>query len=85
MTAIISDDGSIEIPPAFRAEDSVRAGQTCEIERVGRGEYRVKVRDEKEAAGRGSWVDILLACPVKGWFEPARGQTTDDLKTACVE
>ena len=66
---------------AFRAADEIKPGQQCEIERIGKGEYRLHVKDEKPQEPEESWVDILLACPVKGWYVPMeREQTTDDLK-----
>ena len=48
---------------------------------MSKGEYRLQVNDETQAESEKSWVDILLACPVKGWYEPMeRRETTDDLK-----
>lgn len=43
MTTILSDNGLIEIPEVFRKADSLKPGQRCDIERVGEGEYRVRV------------------------------------------
>ncbi|MGV3660493.1 MAG: hypothetical protein ACO1TE_09920 [Prosthecobacter sp.] len=86
MTATIAANGFIEIPSVFRKTDSVQDGQTFDIERVARGEYRLKARDDKAAQGEESWLDILLACPVKDWYEPMENeQTTDDLKEGCFE
>jgi bifunctional DNA-binding transcriptional regulator/antitoxin component of YhaV-PrlF toxin-antitoxin module len=82
MTTILSADGSLEIPEAFRKTDGIKAGQRCEIERVGQGEYHVRVGP---AVGRGEQperlIDLLRSCPVKGFFIPLeRSETTDDLK-----
>lgn len=71
MTTTISPDGLLEIPEVYRKADALQPGQRCEIERVGRGEYRLRVEEPTEAAAGRSWVDVLLACPVKGWYEPA--------------
>ncbi|MBL9178938.1 MAG: hypothetical protein JNM65_12830 [Verrucomicrobiaceae bacterium] len=85
MTATISANGFIEIPPLFRASDHVQDGQTCDIERLGRGEYRLRVRvDDQPAHSSSSWLDILFDCPVQDWYEPAAGrQTTDELPASC--
>ncbi len=77
MTTIIAADGLIEIPEEFRKADALKPGQRCEIERVGKGEYRVRVANGDEPAASGSWVKWLLACPEKGWFvEPDRNEMT---------
>ena len=82
MTTILSANGLIEIPEEFRKADSLKPGQRCEIERVGHGEYRVRVEEETNAEQtKKSLIDLLLNCPVKGFFVPMdRGETTDDLK-----
>jgi hypothetical protein len=56
--------------------------QRCEIERLGQGEYHVRVG---QAAGGGEQkerlIDLLRSCPVKDFFRPLdRAETTDDLK-----
>ncbi|MCB1227723.1 MAG: hypothetical protein KDK99_18035 [Verrucomicrobiales bacterium] len=81
MTATVSAGGSIEIPEAFRMEDSIREGQVCDIERVGKGEYRIVVSRVAAGDDSASWLDVLLDCPVKDWFQPVpRVETTDDLE-----
>lgn len=86
MTTTLTADGLLEIPEAFRKADALQPGQRCDIERVGRGEYRLKVGEPPEAAAGKSWVDVLLACPVKGWYEPQeKTETTDDLKSGLFE
>ena len=69
MTTILSANGLLEIPEVFRKADALQAGQRCEIERVGHGEYHVQVNDEKPLP-KESWVKILRECPVKDWWEP---------------
>jgi hypothetical protein len=50
--------------------------KSSRVERIDRGEYRLKRRERNEGL-----VKLLLACPVKGWFEPMdRKETTDDIK-----
>lgn len=76
MTTILSANGSLEIPEEFRAADGLKPGQRCDIERMGRGEYRVRAAEAGEAPG-GNWVEWLLACPEKGWLgEPGRSERT---------
>lgn len=75
MTTTLSAKGMIEIPEEFRTADALKPGQRCDIERLGHGEYRVRVADE--AQPNQSWVEWLLACPEKGWFvEPDRSERT---------
>ena len=74
MTTILSAECLLEIPEEFRKADALRPGQRCEIERVGHGEYRVRVRTE---APRERLVDVLRSCPVKDWWvEPDRRERT---------
>ena len=69
MTTILTANGLLEIPEEFREVDALKPGQRCEIERLGLGQYRVQVKDEKPPV-RESWVSILRECPVKDWWEP---------------
>lgn len=76
MTTVLSANGLIEIPEEFRHADSLQAGQRCDVERVGRGEYHVRVSEPSPGAAPG-WVDWLLACPEKGWLGmPDRSEMT---------
>jgi AbrB family looped-hinge helix DNA binding protein len=77
MRTTVSSKGQIVLPADIRKQDDIRAGQQFEIERIERGEYRLirKARPRNEGL-----VKLLLACPVKGWFQPAdRTETTDDI------
>ena len=77
MKTTVSSKGQIVLPAEIREQDDVRPGQKFEIERIDRGEYRLR-----RTAGRRNegLVDLLLACPVKGWFQPMdRTATTDDI------
>ena len=85
MTTFISADGLLEIPEDFRKADALQPGQRCEIERVGEGEYRVKVADENGEREQ-TVMEWLLSCPVKDWYLPMeRRETTDDLKPNIFE
>jgi len=83
MTTILSADGLIEIPEIFRKEDALQAGQTCDIERLGHGDYRVRITEPPSASQtKERIIDLLLRCPVKGFYTPTdRAETTDDLPT----
>ena len=79
MKTIVSSKGQIVLPAEIRQQDRIEAGQEFEIERLDRGEYRLK---RKERPRNEGLVKLLLACPVKGWFQPLdRDETTDDIKT----
>jgi AbrB family looped-hinge helix DNA binding protein len=68
MKARISRKGQIVLPAEIRRLDDIRPGQQFQIERVKRGEYRLKRKERRRNEGL---VDLLLACPVKGWFPGA--------------
>jgi AbrB family looped-hinge helix DNA binding protein len=73
----VSSKGQIVLPVEIRRRDDVRPGQRFEIERIDRGEYRLRRTARRRNEGL---VDLLLACPVKGWFRPLdRTETTDDI------
>jgi len=77
MKTTVSTKGQIILPAEFRQQDGIEPGQEFEVERIDRGEYRLK---RKERPRNDGLVKLLLACPVKGWFKPAdRSKTTDDI------
>ena len=77
MTTTVSTKGQIVLPAEIRQEDGIEPGQEFEIERIDRGEYRLRRVARRRSEGL---VKLLLACPVKGWFRPAKStETTDDL------
>ena len=79
MKTIVSSKGQIVLPAEIRQQDRIEAGQEFEIERLDRGEYRLK---RKERPRNEGLIKLLLACPVKGWFQPLdRDETTDDIRT----
>jgi hypothetical protein len=66
------------LPAEIRQQDDIRPGQKFEVERIDRGDYRLRRTARRPNEGL---VELLLACPVKGWFEPLpRTETTDNLK-----
>lgn len=74
---MVSTKGQVVLPAELRKQDDVRAGEEFEVERIERGEYRLKrLRRRNEGL-----MKLLLACPAKGWFKPLeRRQTTDDIR-----
>jgi len=82
MIATVSSKGQIVLPVEIRKQDAIEPGQQFEIERIKAGEYRLKRKARRQNEGL---VELLLACPVKDWFQPAdRTETTDDLQVPSV-
>ena len=74
----MSTKGQIIIPAEIRRRDHIEPGQEFEVERLDQGKYRLTRTSRRANEGL---VKLLLACPVKGWFQPAnRTETTDDLQ-----
>lgn len=83
MKTTVSSKGQIVLPAAIRQRDAVEPGQEFEVERVGRGEYRLKRLTPSPNEGL---MEVLLACPVKGWFKPAdRAETISDITVPDLE
>ena len=83
MRTRVSSKGQVRLPAEFRRRDGIKPGQPFEIERLVRGEYRLKRIPRRPNAGL---VDLLLACPVKGWFRPLdREETNADLDLALLK
>lgn len=77
MRTTVSTKGQIILPAAIRQQDGIEPGQEFEVERMDRGEYRLK----RVAKRNEGLVTLLLACPVKGWFKSLdRSETTDDIE-----
>lgn len=77
MKTTVSTKGQIILPAELRQRDGIEAGQEFEVRRLDRGDYRLKRKARRRNEGL---VDLLLSCPVKGWFKPAaRTETTDDV------
>lgn len=79
MKTTVSTKGQIVLPAEIRQRDGVRPGQEFEIERLDEGEYRLTRVARRRNEGL---VPLLLACPVKGWFQPLpRTETTDSIES----
>lgn len=75
MKTTVSSKGQIVLPAELRKQDRIEEGQQFEVQRLGRGEYRlVRVAPPNEGL-----VDWLLACPEKGFFTPIESESTDTL------
>jgi AbrB family looped-hinge helix DNA binding protein len=74
MKTAISTKGRIVIPSKIRQQDDIEPGQKFEIERVGRGEYRLKRLSPPRKHGLLAW---LLACPEKGFVVHIESESTD--------
>jgi AbrB family looped-hinge helix DNA binding protein len=76
MKTAVSTKGQVVIPAEIRQQDEIEPGQEFEIERLDRGEYRLK---RIEPIRNHGLVDWLLACPEKGFFVPVESASTDTL------
>jgi AbrB family looped-hinge helix DNA binding protein len=78
MKTTVSTKGQIILPAEIRQRDGIEPGQEFRIERIDRGEYRLVRLAARPNEGL---VELLLACPVKGWFKPMeRTETTGDIE-----
>ncbi len=78
MKTTISTKGQIVLPSEIRRKDELQAGEEFEIERIERGEYMLRRVSPRPNQGL---IDLLLACPVKGFLEGiGNEETTDDIK-----
>ena len=76
MRTTVSTKGQLILPAELRREDGIEAGQEFDVERIGRGEYRLVRREPPPNEG---FVDWLTSCPEKGWFVPIESESTDTL------
>ena len=76
MKTTLSSKGQIVLPAQFRQMDRVEPGQVFDIERLGRGDYRLVRRAAPPNEGVIDW---LLACPRKDFFVPIDSESTDAL------
>ncbi len=75
---IVSTKGQVVLPAELRKQDDIEPGEEFEIERIDRGEYRLKRLARRRNEGL---VKLLLTCPAKGWFKPLpRTETSDDIR-----
>ncbi|MBV9342843.1 MAG: AbrB/MazE/SpoVT family DNA-binding domain-containing protein [Acidobacteria bacterium] len=73
---IISSTGQIVLPAEIRQMDRIEPGQEFNVERLGRGDYRVVRR---AAAPNQGIIDWLLGCPHKDFYVPIDFESTDTL------
>lgn len=76
MKTAVSTKGQIVIPVEIRQQDEIEPGQVFEIERLDRGDYRLRRLSPPKNDGVLDW---LLACPEKGFFVPIESESTDTL------
>jgi len=65
MKTTVSSKGRIALPAEIRRRDGIEDGQVFEVERLDRGDYRLKRRSSSLNEGLVEW---LLACPEKGFL-----------------
>jgi AbrB family looped-hinge helix DNA binding protein len=76
MKTTISSKGQIVLPAELREQDQIEPGEEFTVERLDRGEYRLRRRTPPPNDGVVDW---LLACPEKGFFVPIESESTDSL------
>jgi AbrB family looped-hinge helix DNA binding protein len=76
MRTTVSSKGQIVLPASLRERDKIKPGQQFELERIERGDYRLR---RKEPAPNEGVVDWLLSCPEKGFFVAVESESTDSL------
>ncbi len=75
MKTAVSTKGQIVLPAEIRRQDRIEAGDEFEVERVDRGEYRLRLVPSRNEG----LLDWLLACPEKEFFVPIESESTDTL------
>jgi AbrB family looped-hinge helix DNA binding protein len=69
MRATLTQNGRVTLPVSLRKRLRLKAGDGFEIGM--KDENTIVLRRVARPANHGL-VDHLLACPVKGWFQPIR-------------
>jgi bifunctional DNA-binding transcriptional regulator/antitoxin component of YhaV-PrlF toxin-antitoxin module len=69
----VSSKGQIVLPMKIRRMDGIKTGQKFKIERLDKADYHLTRQRRFPNEGL---VDLLLACPVKGFFvrSPRKGR-----------
>ena len=75
MKTTVSSKGQIVLPAEFRRMDRIERGQEFEVERLGRGDYRLR----RTVPPNEGAIDWLLACPHQNYFVPIDSESTDAL------
>ena len=65
MNTRVSSKGQIVLPASVRQQDDIKPGQEFAVERIDRGEYRLRRCEPAPNQGLADW---LLSCPEKGFF-----------------
>ncbi|HEY6342148.1 MAG TPA: AbrB/MazE/SpoVT family DNA-binding domain-containing protein [Bryobacteraceae bacterium] len=65
MKTTVCSKGEVVLPAEIRRLDRVKPGQEFDVERLDRGDYRLVRRAARRNEGA---IDLLLACPQKGFF-----------------
>jgi AbrB family looped-hinge helix DNA binding protein len=76
MRTRVSTKGQIILPAEIRERDHIEPGEEFEVERIDRGDYRLRRLQPPPNQGLVDW---LLACPEKGYFVPIESESTDTL------
>ena len=76
MKTRVSTKGQLVLPSELRHLDDVKPGQSFEIQRIDRGEYRLTRLEPPPNEGVVDW---LLDCPEKSYFVPVDSESTDSL------
>jgi hypothetical protein len=69
MTTTVTAKGAVVLPRKVLRQQKVRAGDHFEVT-ADADEPGVILLRRVPNGTRTNWVDILLACPEKGWFKP---------------
>jgi AbrB family looped-hinge helix DNA binding protein len=72
----VSSKGQVVLPAELRQQDDIEPGQEFEVERLDRGDYRLK---RLAAPANEGLVEWLLSCPEKDYFVPIESESTDTL------
>ncbi len=75
MKTAVSTKGQIVLPAEIRRQHRIEAGDEFEVERIDRGEYRLRLVPSRNEG----LLDWLRACPAKGFFVPIESESTDTL------
>jgi AbrB family looped-hinge helix DNA binding protein len=76
VKTVVSSKGQVVLPAELRQRDRIEPGDEFEIERVGRGEYRLRRQAPRTNQGLVDW---LAACPDKDFFVAIESDSTDSL------
>ena len=67
MTTMLTSKGQIMIPSKLRKQKKLRAGDELEV-LTDEDDPNIILLRRVPKAEKTNWVDVLLACPEKGWF-----------------